>query len=72
VAREDRGYRGTRNTRDLLTGKAHRRSLHCATPDFLLRLVALANFMRLSLTKAAPVDVGECRVAGNPGSLRSG
>jgi hypothetical protein len=29
-------------------------------------LVALANFMRLSLTKAAHVDVGECRVAGNP------
>jgi hypothetical protein len=26
VAREDRGYRGTRNSRELLTGKAHRRS----------------------------------------------
>jgi hypothetical protein len=37
-----------------------------------LRLVALANFMRLSLTKAAHVDVGECSVAGNPGALRSG
>ncbi|MGB8535595.1 MAG: hypothetical protein WCD57_04220, partial [Acidobacteriaceae bacterium] len=27
--------------------------LRCATPDFLLMLVALANFMRLSLLKAA-------------------
>jgi hypothetical protein len=26
----------------------NRRSLHCATPDFLLSLVALAIFMRLS------------------------
>jgi hypothetical protein len=34
--------------------------------------VALANFLRLSLTKAAHVDVGEGCVAGNPGSLRSG
>jgi hypothetical protein len=33
--------------------KENRRSLHCATPDFLLILVALANFMRLSLLKAA-------------------
>jgi hypothetical protein len=31
----------------------NRRSLHYATPDFLLSLVALANFMRLSLLKAA-------------------
>jgi hypothetical protein len=30
-------------------------ALHCATPDFLLSLVALANFMRLSLRKAAYV-----------------
>jgi hypothetical protein len=37
-----------------------------ATPDFLLILVALANFMRLSLMKAAHVDLGECSVAGNP------
>jgi hypothetical protein len=49
-----------------------KQALHCAPPDFLLRLVAAANFMRLSLTKAAHVDVGECRVAGNPGALRSG
>jgi hypothetical protein len=42
-------------------------ALHCATPDFLLRLVALASFMRLSLTESAHVDVGEGRVAGNPG-----
>jgi uncharacterized protein YigA (DUF484 family) len=33
--------------------KENRRSLHSATPDFLLSLVALAIFMRLSLTKAA-------------------
>jgi hypothetical protein len=36
----------------------NRSSLHYATPDFLLRLVALANFMRLSLRKAAQVGVG--------------
>ena len=35
--------------------KRNRRSLHCATPDFLLSLVALAILMRLSLTKAAHV-----------------
>jgi hypothetical protein len=29
----------------------NRRSLHYATPDFLWRLVALAHFMRLSLTE---------------------
>jgi hypothetical protein len=28
-------------------------ALHCATPDFLSRLVALASFLRLSLRKAA-------------------
>jgi hypothetical protein len=32
---------------------AHRRSLPSATPDFLWKLVALANTMRLSLTKGA-------------------
>ena len=52
--------------------KRNRRSLHCAPPDFLLRLVALANFMRLSLLKAANVAAGECCVAGNPGAPRSG
>jgi hypothetical protein len=36
-------------------------------PDFLWSLVALANFMRLSLLKAAHAAVGECHVAGNPG-----
>jgi hypothetical protein len=35
--------------------KENRRSLHYATPDFLLSLVALTIFMRLSLTKAAHV-----------------
>src|SRR6202021_57411 len=33
--------------------KRNSRSLHYATPDFLSNLVALANFMRLSLRKAA-------------------
>jgi hypothetical protein len=33
--------------------EGNRRSLHCATPDFLLILVALANTLRLSLLKAA-------------------
>jgi hypothetical protein len=33
--------------------KRNSRSLHYATPDFLWRLVALANFMRLSSRKAA-------------------
>jgi hypothetical protein len=51
--------------------KENRRSLHYATPNFLLRLVALANFMRLSLGKAARVGAGEGLAAGNPGSLRS-
>jgi len=37
-----------------------------------LGLVALANFMRLSLRKAARVGTGEGRVAGNPGSLLLG
>jgi hypothetical protein len=37
--------------------KENRSSLHYATPDFLLRLAALANFMRLSLMKAAHVVV---------------
>jgi hypothetical protein len=32
----------------------------------------LANFMRLSLRKAARAAVGEYRVTGNPGTLRSG
>ena len=36
-------------------GPRNRRSLRYATPDFLLRLVALMSFMRLSLTKAAHV-----------------
>jgi hypothetical protein len=48
------------------------RSLHYATPDFLSSLVALANFMRLSLLKAAHAGVGECSITGNPGALPSG
>jgi hypothetical protein len=65
------GFMG-RVRRESFGGKAHSRSLHSATPDFLSNFVASANFMRLSLLKAALAAVGECRVAGNPGSLRSG
>jgi hypothetical protein len=65
-------WAGERSLEVCLSIEGNRRSLHCATPDFLLRLVALANFMRLSLLKAAHVAAGECRAAGNPGSLRSG
>jgi hypothetical protein len=51
---------------------SNRRSLHFATPDFLLSLMTPVNFMRLSLLKAAHVGVGESHEAGNPGTLRSG
>src|ERR1700719_3504475 len=37
--------------------RRNRRSLHYAPPDFLWNLVALANFVRLSLRKAAYVVV---------------
>ena len=57
---------------ELVDGAGQSRSLHYAPPDFLLRLVALAKFLRLSLKKAAYAAVVEGRVAGNPGSLRSG
>ena len=42
------------------------------TPDFLWRLMALANFMRLSLMKAAHADVGgaPCRKSGYVGRKR--
>ena len=32
-------------------------ALHCATPDFLSGLVAMASFMRLSSRKAARVVI---------------
>jgi len=38
------------------------------TPDFLSNSVALADFMRLSLPKAAQVGVGEGSTTGNPGT----
>ena len=40
-----------------MRGKANRRSLHFATPDFLWNLVAPASFMRLSLLKGAHAAV---------------
>ena len=58
--------------RRFLPKERNRRSLHYAPPDFLLRRVALAKFMRLSLGKAAYVVVDECRIVGNPSTLRSG
>jgi hypothetical protein len=39
------------------TGPLNRRSLHYAPPDFLSRFVALRICMRLSLRRAAQVDV---------------
>jgi hypothetical protein len=48
-----------RDESGLLLTESHKshnsRSLHYATPDFLWNLVALANFMRLSLPKGAHV-----------------
>ena len=41
--------------------------LGCAPPDFLLRLVALANFMRLSLRERRTRNRVQRSVAGNPG-----
>src|SRR5450755_1672502 len=46
---------------------AHRRSARFAPPDFLLRLVALANFMRLSLRERRTRNRVQRSVAGNPG-----
>jgi hypothetical protein len=57
-ANEDLGFRGC-----VRTGKGNRRSLRYATPDFLWKLVALADLMRLSLkrkahTRLCPVQRG--------------
>jgi hypothetical protein len=56
------------------SGPRNRRSLHgkpgqvgFAPPDFLLRLVALANFMRLSLPERRTRNRVQRSVAGNPG-----
>ena len=56
VGRQERGTR-----------MAHRRSARFAPPDFLLRLVALANFMRLSLRERRTRNRVQRSVAGNPG-----
>jgi hypothetical protein len=40
-------------------------------PGFPVDIGGFDELHALSLTKAAHVDVGECRVAGNPGTLRS-
>jgi hypothetical protein len=42
-------------------GRENCRSLHCATPDFLSSSVGPANFMRLSLKKAAHMALGGAR-----------
>jgi len=52
-----------------LFARRYRKSYCGLPPDFLLSLLALSSLMRLSLLKAAHVDVGECHVAGNPGRL---
>jgi hypothetical protein len=44
-----------------------RRSLGFAPPDFLWNLVALVDFMRLSLTERRTRGLVQCCVAGNPG-----
>ena len=46
---------------------AHRRSLGFAPPDFLLRLVVLATFMRLSLRERRTRNRVRRSLAGNPG-----
>ena len=55
--------------------RAHRRSLPFASPDFLWKLVALANSMRLSLKKGAHTNLSrvarqEIRVRFGPTALR--
>jgi hypothetical protein len=52
--------------------EAHRRSLRSAAPDFLWKLVALANIMRLSLKKGARTALSSIAWQENPGTLRSG
>ena len=49
------------------SGPRYRRSLDFAPPDFLLRLVALANFMRLSSRERRTRNRVQRSVAGNPG-----
>jgi len=46
---------------------AHRRSLGFAPPDFLLSLVVLATFMRLSLRERRTRNRVRRSLAGNPG-----
>ena len=45
----------------------HVRLIPSPSPDFLWNLVALANFMRLSLLKGARAGLVQRWVAGNPG-----
>src|SRR3984885_5466086 len=70
------GWQGLKSLREnsrIREGRgAHRRSLRSATPDFLLTLMALVHFMRLSLTERRTRGHFQCSVAGNPGTLRSG
>ena len=49
-------------------GPLNRGSLHCATPDFLSRTVALITIMQFSLRKTAHVVVAGSAAVGNPGS----
>src|ERR1700733_3231863 len=45
--------KSSRATESELNPKENSRSLHCATPDFLLNLVTLVHFMRPPLGKGA-------------------
>jgi len=68
---------GLRTKKSLCPGKPNRNwtgapGSHQRTPDFLLTLLALAHFMRLSLKKAAHAGVGgaPCRKSGYLGQKR--
>jgi hypothetical protein len=48
-------------------GPRNRRSLGFAPPDFLWKLVALTDLMRLSLRERRTRNLVQCHAAGNPG-----
>jgi hypothetical protein len=54
--RDDKSESGAFKRQVLVEGR-NSRSLHFAPPDFLLNLVTLVKFMRLSLRKAAYVAI---------------
>jgi hypothetical protein len=56
---------GSRRTADPSTARRDRSA--SLPPDFLWNLVALTDFMRLSLRERRTRDLVQCSVAGNPG-----